>query len=105
MARKPEYLAKWVGATTEIVGGDALLYATLPAALKGTDVAYYLVHSMGSAGNFEDDDRIAAANFGRACAECGVGRIVYLGGLGEDDWELSSHLRSRHEAGKILREY
>jgi uncharacterized protein YbjT (DUF2867 family) len=102
IARKPEYLAKRVGAKTEIVGGDALRYATLPAALKGTDVAYYLVHSMGSAGNFEEDDRIAAANFGRACAECGVGKIVYLGGLGEDDRELSSHLRSRHEVGKIL---
>jgi uncharacterized protein YbjT (DUF2867 family) len=105
IARKPEYLAKRVGARTEIVGGDALRYATLPAALKGTDVAYYLVHSMGSAGNFEEDDRIAAANFGRACAECGVGKIVYLGGLGEDDRELSSHLRSRHEVGKILRKH
>jgi uncharacterized protein YbjT (DUF2867 family) len=105
IARKPEFLVEKVRAGTEVVAGDVLRYETLPAALKGTDVAYYLVHSMGSAGNFEDEDRIAAANFGRACAESGVGKIVYLGGLGADDRELSSHLRSRHEAGKLLREY
>jgi uncharacterized protein YbjT (DUF2867 family) len=104
IARKPEFLVKKVGARTQVVAGDALRYDTLPAALKGIDVAYYLVHSMGTAGSFEEDDRIAATNFGRACAECGVGKIIYLGGLGEDDRELSSHLRSRHEVGKILRE-
>lgn len=104
MARTPEFLRARAGARTEVVTGDALRYETLPAALKGVDVAYYLVHSMGSAGNFEEDDRRAAANFGRACAECGVRKIIYLGGLGEDDRELSSHLRSRHEVGRILRE-
>lgn len=104
IARKPEFLVKRVAAGTEVVAGDAVRYDTLPAALRGIDVAYYLVHSMGSAGSFEEDDRIAATNFGRACAECGVGKIIYLGGLGEDDRELSSHLRSRHEVGKILRE-
>jgi uncharacterized protein YbjT (DUF2867 family) len=104
IARKPEFLVKRVGAGTEVVAGDALRYDTLPAALRGIDVAYYLVHSMGSAGSFEADDRIAATNFGRACAECGVGKIIYLGALGEDDRELSSHLRSRHEVGKILHE-
>jgi uncharacterized protein YbjT (DUF2867 family) len=104
IARKPEFLVKRLGAGTEVVAGDALHYDTLPAALRDIDVAYYLIHSMGSAGTFEEDDRIAATNFGRACAECGVGKIIYLGGLGEDDRELSSHLRSRHEVGKILRE-
>jgi uncharacterized protein YbjT (DUF2867 family) len=105
LARKPEYLAQRVRAGTEVVAGDALRYETLASALKGIDVAYYLVHSLGSAGNFEEDDRVAAASFGRAAAECGVGKIIYLGGLGEDDRELSSHLRSRHETGRILREY
>ena len=36
-------------------------------------------------------------------AAAGVGRIVYLGGLGDDDGHLSKHLRSRHEVGDILR--
>jgi uncharacterized protein YbjT (DUF2867 family) len=104
IARKPEFLLKKVGARTEVVAGDVLCYDTLPAAVRGIDVAYYLVHSMGSAGAFEEDDRIGATNFGRACTACGVRKIIYLGGLGEDERELSSHLRSRHEVGEILRE-
>jgi hypothetical protein len=103
MARNPEFLRARVGAGTEILAGNALRYETLPPVLKGVDVAYYLIHSMGSAGNFEEDDRLAAANFGRACSESGVEKIVYLGGLGEDNRKLSSHLRSRHEVGTILR--
>jgi len=104
MARRPEYLRGRVGPTTEVIAGDALRYDSLSQSLKNTDVAYYLVHSLGSAGNFEDEDRTAAANFGRACAACGVRRIVYLGGLGEEERTLSSHLRSRHEVGRVLRE-
>jgi uncharacterized protein YbjT (DUF2867 family) len=104
MARNPEFLRARVGAGTEVLAGNALRYETLPPVLKGVDVAYYLIHSMGSAGDFEEDDRLAAANFGRACSESGVEKIVYLGGLGEDDRKLSSHLRSRHEVGTILRE-
>jgi uncharacterized protein YbjT (DUF2867 family) len=105
LARKPESLARRAGTRTAIVQGDALDYETLPAALSDVDVAYYLVHSMSSAGNFEEDDRLAASNFGRACAVCRVRKIVYLGGLGPDEEQLSSHLRSRHEVGRILREY
>jgi uncharacterized protein YbjT (DUF2867 family) len=104
MARRPEYLLGRVGPTTEVAAGDALQYDTLSHALKDAEVAYYLVHSLGSAGNFEEEDRTAAANFGRACAACGVPRIVYLGGLGEEERTLSSHLRSRHEVGRVLRE-
>ena len=104
MARNPEFLAGRLGAGTEVVAGNALRYETLPPVLKGVDVAYYLIHSMGSAGDFEEDDRLAAANFGRACSEAGVKKIVYLGGLGEDNRKLSLHLRSRHEVGAILRE-
>jgi uncharacterized protein YbjT (DUF2867 family) len=58
---------------------------------------------MGSADAFEADDRRGAANFGAAARAAGVRRIVYLGGLGEDQPDLSAHLRSRHEVGEILR--
>ena len=68
-----------MAAGTEVLAGNALRYETLPPVLKGVDVAYYLIHSMGSAGDFEEDDRLAAANFGRACSESGVEKIVYLG--------------------------
>src|SRR5581483_4475353 len=69
----------------------------------GVEVAYYLVHSMGSRGAFAEADRAAAENFARAAAAAGVRRIVYLGGLGDEHAALSPHLRSRHEVGRILR--
>jgi uncharacterized protein YbjT (DUF2867 family) len=103
LARRPEYLATRVAPRTEVVAGDCLRPETLDAALQGVETAFYLVHSMGSAGNFEDEDRAAALNFGAAAARAGVRRIVYLGGLGDSSRELSRHLRSRQETGAWLR--
>ena len=67
-------------------------------------MAYYLVHSMGSEGSFEENDRKAARNFGEIAKAAGVERIIYLGGLGNDEETLSPHLRSRQEVGQILRQ-
>jgi uncharacterized protein YbjT (DUF2867 family) len=58
---------------------------------------------MGSPGQFEEQDRQAARNFGEVAQQHGVQRIVYLGGLGNQDHVLSAHLRSRHEVADILR--
>ena len=88
----------------EIAVGDALDYQTLLEALEGVDTAYYLIHSMSSGSDFHDTDIRAARNFGRAASETGVESIVYLGGLGESDADLSRHLRSRHETGDALRD-
>ena len=104
LARRPDVLAQKVGAGTEIIAGDVLDPPSLVPALQGIDVAYYLVHSMGSSGSFEDADRLAARNFGQAARAAGVNRIIYLGGLGRGEDELSAHLRSRQEVGDILRE-
>jgi uncharacterized protein YbjT (DUF2867 family) len=71
--------------------------------MAGVQTAYYFVHSMGSTGQFEEQDRQAAHNFADAAREQGVQRIVYLGGLGIQDPSLSAHLRSRHEVADILR--
>jgi uncharacterized protein YbjT (DUF2867 family) len=76
--------------------------AAVAAACRGIDAVLYLVHSMDARGGFEDRDRRAAANVRDAAAEAGVGRIVYLGGLGRADDDLSAHLRSRHEVGAVL---
>lgn len=103
LARRPEFLAARIGPDTEVVKGDCLDEASLSRAFPGVHSAYYLVHSMGSGGSFEDEDRRAAANFARAAAEAGVRRIVYLGGLGDADQGLSPHLRSRQEVGRLLR--
>ena len=104
MARRPENLVPRVGPSTQVVKGDVLDLDSLQSALKGVSVAYYLVHSMSSEGSFEENDRKAAHNFGNIAKAAGVERIIYLGGLGNDDDDLSPHLRSRQEVGKILRQ-
>ncbi len=104
LARRPEFLRSRVGSRTEVVEGDLLDAELLPSAMEGTRVAFYLVHSMGTGVDFEEEDRRAARNFAKAARENGVQRIIYLGGLGDDEQELSPHLRSRHEVGQILRE-
>jgi uncharacterized protein YbjT (DUF2867 family) len=91
MARQPEVLRARVD--VEVVGADVLSLETLPVALAGVCTAYYLVHSMGATGAFEDKDRAAAENFGHAARDAGVRRIVYLGGLGDSTETLSPHLR------------
>jgi uncharacterized protein YbjT (DUF2867 family) len=83
------------------VGADVHDPATLPAALEGVAVAYYLVHSLDSA-DFEDMDARAARAFGELAAEAGVRQIIYLGGLGAEGAELSAHLRSRREVEGLL---
>jgi uncharacterized protein YbjT (DUF2867 family) len=86
----------------EVALGDALDGASLDRAFADLDVVYWLVHSMGSGGDFAELDRQAAANCASAAAQAGVRQIIYLGGLGDDDPDLSHHLRSRHETGTIL---
>jgi uncharacterized protein YbjT (DUF2867 family) len=87
-----------------VVRGDVLQASTLRQALDGVESAYYMVHSMGSPDGFEEQDREGAQNFAAAAREAGVKRIVYLGGLARGHGELSPHLRSRHEVGRILYE-
>jgi len=87
-----------------ILPADVTDKASLVAAMRGCAVAYYLVHSMGAGGDFAQADRQAAANMTQAAAEAGVGRIIYLSGLGDDAPGLSEHLRSRSEVGRIFTE-
>ncbi|MFE3761640.1 SDR family oxidoreductase [Streptomyces sp. NPDC059104] len=106
MARSPERLRDhpWAG-RAEVVRGDVTDPASLAAALRGIDVAYYLVHALGTGHGFEDRDRAAARTFAEEARAAGVRRIVYLGGLVPADVPreaLSPHLRSRAEVGEIL---
>lgn len=106
LARSPGKLRDhpWAG-EVEVVKGDVTDPDTLGAAMRGVAVAYYLVHALGTGRGFEDTDRQGAHVFGAHAARAGVRRIVYLGGLtpaGVPDRELSPHLRSRTEVGRIL---
>jgi uncharacterized protein YbjT (DUF2867 family) len=103
MARRPEVLSGRAAAQTEIVRGDILDPDSLREALAGVTTAYYLVHSMASSEPFADADRRGAENFAAAARQSGVSRVVYLGGLGAEH-DVSTHLESRHEVGRILRD-
>jgi uncharacterized protein YbjT (DUF2867 family) len=103
MVRRPEALWGRAAEQTEVVHGDVLEPESLHQALACVTAAYYLVHSMGAPGLFADADRRGAENFAAAARQCGVSRIVYLGGLGAER-DVSTHLESRHEVGRILRE-
>jgi uncharacterized protein YbjT (DUF2867 family) len=70
-------------------------------AMEGAEVAYYLVHSLGTVG-FEERERRSADGFARAAEQSGLRQIVYLGGLGDDADDLSPHLRSRRETEQRL---
>lgn len=85
------------------VEGDVFSPETLKGALRGVDVAYYLVHSLDDK-DFVRKDAEAARAFGEAAAEAGVRQIIYLGGLGEDGTKLSAHLRSRRQVESLLGE-
>jgi uncharacterized protein YbjT (DUF2867 family) len=102
LTRRPAALAARAAPETEVIAGDVLDPQSLAEAMRGVHTAYYLVHSMGSPGDFEELDRVAASNFSAAAGRAGVRRLVYLGGLG-DGHRLSSHLASRQEVGEILR--
>ncbi|MCD5348672.1 NAD(P)H-binding protein [Kineosporia mesophila] len=97
MTRHPE---SYVGAG-EPVFGEVSDTDSLAAAMAGCDAAYYLVHSLES-DDFEEKDAEAALNFGEAAHRAGLERIVYLGGLGVDDENLSPHLRSRRQVEQLL---
>lgn len=85
-----------------VVEGDLRDPEAVATACAGIDVLYYLVHSMGSRGDFEEMERLAAETVARAAADSGVGRIVYLGGLRPPGGNLSKHLSSRQKVGEIL---
>jgi len=85
----------------ETVSADVIDAGAVRDVLEGSDVVYYLVHSLGSP-NFAEHDRDAALTVARAAQACGVKQIVYLGGLGDDNPDLSEHLRSRIETARSL---
>jgi uncharacterized protein YbjT (DUF2867 family) len=97
MTRHPDTYA---GAGKPIFG-DAYEPDSLRSALADADAAYYLVHSLARE-DFVERDAAAARSFGTAAADAGLERVIYLGGLGLDDANLSAHLKSRREVEHLL---
>jgi uncharacterized protein YbjT (DUF2867 family) len=102
--RNPARLGTQLPGGVEVRQADLLDPASLPQALRGVEVAYYLVHSMadGVKGYIERDHQ-AALNFAEAAGQAGIQRIIYLGGLGRLDRSLSPHLEARQRVGELLR--
>jgi uncharacterized protein YbjT (DUF2867 family) len=94
----------WIN-DVEVVEGDVLQPDSLSGVMQDVDVAYYMIHSMSgnSDADFHERDMQAARNFGEAAKQNGVERIIYLGGLGNQDDDLSEHLSSRQKTGEVLR--
>ncbi len=95
----------WAGhENLELVSCDVMNLQELNQAMHGCEVAYYFVHSMNSQHkNFAEADRRGAHNMVAAAQTADLKRIIYLGGLGDRNDNLSEHLRSRDEVLQILR--
>jgi len=89
-------------ASVDVIEGDLADREAVDRAMDGIEVVYYLVHSMGGKNDFESTELTIARNVAASAREHGVGRIVYLGGLHPATGELSQHLRSRTQVGRIL---
>lgn len=103
LARHPHYLVNEINHNTEVIAGDVLKPKSLAPALQGIETAFYLIHALGSSHTFEVQETTGAKNFAQAAKLAGVKKIIYLGGLGDPNSELSPHLKSRHQVGEILR--
>lgn len=103
LVRTPDKLkdVPWAGAV-DVVQGDLDNLSDVIRACEGVETMYFLVHSMGSSGSFEEHEAAMAHVVARAAAEAGVKRIVYLSGLHPENTELSTHMRSRVKVGEIL---
>jgi uncharacterized protein YbjT (DUF2867 family) len=104
LARDPQRLQgrDWLE-QVEVAEGDVFNLSSLQAAMQGVKSAYYLVHSMSGSADFEHKDIQAAENFGKAASQNNLEQVIYLGGLGDPQADLSRHLRSRQETGEALR--
>ncbi|OKK01136.1 SDR family oxidoreductase [Amycolatopsis sp. CB00013] len=102
VARSPEKVAEepWRD-RVEVERGDVTDPASIETALTGCEVVYYLVHSLARK-DFVDVDREGAKTVAEAAKTAGARRLVYLGGIVPDDEELSPHLASRAEVGRVL---
>jgi uncharacterized protein YbjT (DUF2867 family) len=106
LVRSPRKLADrhwYQNERVEMVQTDLSDRDALAGHLGGCTAAFYLVHSMLSAGrSYAEQDRAMARRFAEAAAAAGVGRTIYLGGLGETGKDLSEHLSSRREVEREL---
>lgn len=101
LVRNPDKLEQSIKERCNIFRGDTFDIEKLKEALSGVDVAVYLIHMMGQNEDYLSAEKKSAENFIKACEQCSVKRVIYLGGLGKKGF-LSKHLESRYLTGEIL---
>jgi uncharacterized protein YbjT (DUF2867 family) len=89
----------------KLIVSDVFDYDAILGCLEGVDVAVYLIHMMAAKGDYYNLEAKAAETFGKAAKEVGLPRLIFMGGLGNDADKLSRHLQSRHNTGKILKDF
>ncbi len=99
--RNPSAVDPYLKENCEVITGNTFDLNSLNRALHDIDIAYYLIHSMASGGDYSELDRLSASNFKDSCNNQKVARVIYLGGLGDSETG-SKHLKSRIETGTIL---
>lgn len=100
LVRDRERAAPLAARGCELFEGDVMDAESIAGAGEGIDVAYYLVHAMAGGADFEQREHQGALNFARMARREGIGRVVYLGGLGDE--ATSKHLHSRHRTAQTL---
>ena len=103
MVRRPEQFKKQFPIKHEVRYGDTLDSKSLDIALSGIDIAFYLVHNLALDKNFKEAEKKSAENFVKSAEKNGLKKIVYLGGLFNEDEPLSQHLDSRKQVGDVFR--
>ncbi|MGM0519328.1 MAG: SDR family oxidoreductase [Campylobacterota bacterium] len=104
LVRNKKSLSKNILNKLEVFEGDTFNKEVLKEALKDVDTAYYLIHSLNRT-DYKNLDKISAQNFAQIAKQCGVKRVIYLGGLGVKNKNTSEHLLSRLETGEVLSSY
>lgn len=104
--RDPDFLSnRSFSKDIEIIKADFTKEENLDLAFKDSDIAYYLIHSMTDSPNFRKLEETCADNFGKYARKNGVKKIIYLGGLTQNNENLSEHMKSRMAVGEILRSH
>ncbi|MEM6822183.1 MAG: DUF2867 domain-containing protein [Verrucomicrobiota bacterium] len=105
LARQAPYLMGRHWSTHEnlhIIEGDLKTPDSLPELQDTIHAAYYLVHSMHAGKDFDTRDQELAQNF-IEWVRPHRPHVIYLGGLTPPSDQISKHLRSRADVGRLLR--
>jgi uncharacterized protein YbjT (DUF2867 family) len=87
----------------EVATGDALEPGALEEALRDVDTAFFLLHSQRGGSTFGQRNFTAAEHFAEAARSTGLRHMIFLGGLGQEEFDRSGLLASQRRTAETLR--